>query len=165
MDLDQLAKVGEFVGGIAVLATLLYLAVQVRQGNQLARTHIHQEAARASTELSYFVGGHEEYIGLLARGADGLEPLSDDDRRRFYLVTRAGLNYFETLFYARGRGEVEDEIWESRVLRMRQFSSRGMKEIWADHRPFYGASFSAFFEAHVLDADYEPNQVWEDAPS
>ncbi len=32
MDLTQLANLGEFIGGVAVLVTLVYLAVQVRSG-------------------------------------------------------------------------------------------------------------------------------------
>ena len=31
---DQLAKLGEFFGGFAVIASLVYLAVQIRQGNR-----------------------------------------------------------------------------------------------------------------------------------
>ncbi len=31
MDLTQLANLGEFIGGVAVLVTLIYLATQVRQ--------------------------------------------------------------------------------------------------------------------------------------
>ncbi len=31
MDLTQLANLGEFIGGVAVLVTLIYLAVQIRQ--------------------------------------------------------------------------------------------------------------------------------------
>ncbi len=52
MDLTQLANLGEFIGGVAVLVTLIYLAVQVRQGNRLARAQVHQETARMSSELA-----------------------------------------------------------------------------------------------------------------
>jgi hypothetical protein len=37
MSLAQLANLGEFVGGLAVLVTLIYLAVQVRQSTDLAQ--------------------------------------------------------------------------------------------------------------------------------
>ncbi len=37
MDLSQLANLGEFIGGVAVLVTLVYLALQVRQGNMIER--------------------------------------------------------------------------------------------------------------------------------
>jgi hypothetical protein len=162
MDLTQLANLGEFIGGVAVLVTLIYLAVQVRQGTQLARTQIHQEASRASTDLSYFVASQPEYIRMLSQAVGGLDQLSDEDRRRWYLVTRAGLNYFETLFYARERGEVGSEIWESRVLRMRQFASQGLRDGWDEHRRFYGAGFVTFFESQVLSAEFVPNRVWDE---
>ncbi len=34
MDLTQLANLGEFIGGLAVLVTLIYLALQVRQSTR-----------------------------------------------------------------------------------------------------------------------------------
>ena len=43
MDLTQLANLGEFIGGVAVLVTLAYLALQMRQSNELERA----ESARA----------------------------------------------------------------------------------------------------------------------
>jgi hypothetical protein len=55
MSLQELGSLGEFVGGIAVLATLIYLAVQVRQGNQLNR----------SASIRVFMN---EYNALLAQG-------------------------------------------------------------------------------------------------
>ena len=32
--LDTLARLGEFLGGAAVLVSLIYLAIQIRQGNR-----------------------------------------------------------------------------------------------------------------------------------
>ena len=43
MDLTQLANLGEFIGGIAVLVTLVYL-MQVRQGYEFARAEAIQRA-------------------------------------------------------------------------------------------------------------------------
>ena len=37
MDLTQLANLGEFIGGIAVVLTLIYLALQVRQSADIQR--------------------------------------------------------------------------------------------------------------------------------
>ncbi len=34
LDLETLSKLGEFLGGIAVLVSLIYLAIQIRQGNR-----------------------------------------------------------------------------------------------------------------------------------
>ncbi len=34
MTLDQLANLGEFLGDFAVIASLIYLGIQIRQGNR-----------------------------------------------------------------------------------------------------------------------------------
>jgi hypothetical protein len=66
MDLIQLANLGEFIGGVAVLVTLVYLAVQVRQSTSAQETAAVQSwfTARAmmqslpaqNTELSAAIG-------------------------------------------------------------------------------------------------------------
>ena len=42
MTWDQLGAMGELVSGVAVLATLLYLAVQIRQAKNLMLSNAHQ---------------------------------------------------------------------------------------------------------------------------
>ena len=37
MTIAELGAIGELVSGVAVLATLVYLAIQVRQGNHVER--------------------------------------------------------------------------------------------------------------------------------
>ena len=39
MDLMELGAIGELVGGVAVIATIAFLGVQVRQGNRLAASN------------------------------------------------------------------------------------------------------------------------------
>lgn len=47
MDLSQLAQLGEFVGGIAVLVTVIYVAIQVKQSNAIQRTATEMARAEA----------------------------------------------------------------------------------------------------------------------
>ena len=63
MDLTQLANLGEFIGGLAVLVTLVYLAVQVRQNTatQKAATEI------ASADATYkIVDAYSRFRHMLA---------------------------------------------------------------------------------------------------
>ena len=46
MDLAQLANLGEFIGGVAVLVTLIYLALQVRDSTNEQRMTASREATR-----------------------------------------------------------------------------------------------------------------------
>ena len=58
MDLTQLANLGEFIGGVAVLVTLIYLAAQVRQStraqeqaNELAKADAIHKSTTAFSKL------------------------------------------------------------------------------------------------------------------
>ena len=76
MDLDQLANLGEFVGGVAVLVTLVYLAVQVRQGNALERRN-GDRAFVEQVDRAFFEPMRDPERMLMlqraARSFDGLE--------------------------------------------------------------------------------------------
>ena len=45
MTLEDLGNIGEFVGAVAVVVSLLYLAVQIRQNSRLLRSAASQAAA------------------------------------------------------------------------------------------------------------------------
>ena len=48
--LEELGNLGDFIGGVAVLVTLIYLSIQIRQNT--AQVKIGSEIARADTYAS-----------------------------------------------------------------------------------------------------------------
>ena len=91
--LDALGNLGDFVGGIAVVATLIYLAVQVRQNTEQLRRSAEIEYLGAGTatfeSFSSFrmqLASSPELAALYHKGA--LDPGSLDpvERLRFNLI-------------------------------------------------------------------------------
>jgi hypothetical protein len=54
MTITELGAIGEFVGSFAVLATLIYLATQIKQSQKFAMA----QAFQGRTDLSVQLGGH-----------------------------------------------------------------------------------------------------------
>ncbi len=52
MDIMELGAIGELVGGVAVLATLVYLAVQTRNNTQAIRSSTYSQVADSFSALS-----------------------------------------------------------------------------------------------------------------
>ncbi len=74
----------------------------------------------------------------------------------------AVVNYYETLFYAQRRGEVDAEHWESRRARMVSYMGPARESYWPMYRPLFGRSFQAFVD-HLLDPGAaEPVGFWGD---
>ena len=145
------------MGGIAVVATLSYLAMQVRQGNRLARAQAQQDSARMSTEI--LAGSDRESMDLFAQAMSNPEPLPDSDRR--VLATRfvAVVSYSETLFYASERGDVDPDLWESRRYRMANFIAPLKDALWEPTKLAFGRRFREF-----IDRDLIPNFASADSP-
>ena len=77
MDLIELGAIGELVGGVAVLATLVYLAVQVRH----ARAQVTEQSVATALETMQeafdpiYEGDH---LAVFRRGLNG-EPFENED--------------------------------------------------------------------------------------
>lgn len=73
---NQLGNIGEFVGSIGVVISLMFLVVQVRNGVRTARAATLQEIQRDMREL---LGGGVDRASIAVRMRRG-EPVSDEER-------------------------------------------------------------------------------------
>lgn len=148
MNIIELGAIGELVGGVAVLATLIYLAAQVRQGNTIVKSQVEHETSRRSSELAIMLAD-PAHRDLAFRALEDFEHLSAGEGFSVMMRWLAFLNYYETLFYARERGEIDDDLWESRVERMRWTFAIVPRRFWEERRLGFGKRFRAFVETEI----------------
>jgi len=127
MTIMELGALGEFVGAIAVVVTLAYLAVQIRQNTRsmeesrrLALAQTYQMRADALQNMLVHAAD-SEHIGplitkLTERGypedISALESLSPEERGRFRQWQIAQQTHWDNLFYQYQQGFLEDEYYE-----------------------------------------------------
>jgi hypothetical protein len=112
MELTQLANLGEFIGGVAVLVTLLYLAVQVRQSQILARA----ESETKSTDLWVMHCLQPALYPGLARiievGLEAPEQLDEEEYRRLRWWMMHYYFMVEGMWRKWQQGLISDQTWE-----------------------------------------------------
>lgn len=93
MNLDALGNLGDFIGGVAVLATLIYLAFQIRQNTSSVQQS--NRIATANTEISVR-GGYGTLTGMVVENADVAAALVQAQSEEDDLddVARLRLQYF-----------------------------------------------------------------------
>ena len=64
MNWDAIGAVGETIGALAVLVTLVYLALQLRVQNQVAKAQMHQQRADSVVPLASMLTQSEESTNL-----------------------------------------------------------------------------------------------------
>ena len=83
MNWDALGAIGEIVGAIAVVASLIYVAVQIRQNTRQSRLASFESAVRGTSNWHHNLAGNPEMLRALFQGQRDYEGLSPEDRLRF----------------------------------------------------------------------------------
>jgi hypothetical protein len=98
MELNQLGSVGEFISSIGVLATLIFLVVEMRRNNRLQlRAAAKQTAREDVTSLQSLL--QEDVAELFLRGNEqGLSSLTPVERYRFDLAYVIWLHSIEQAY-------------------------------------------------------------------
>ena len=82
MNWEAIGAVGEIVGAIAVIATLAYLAIQVRQGTNSVQGAAELEASKQFTDWHARITNSLELRTVWDKGAAG-ENLNDAERVQY----------------------------------------------------------------------------------
>ena len=88
MNWEAIGAIGETLGAIAVIATLVYLASQIRQlkqqNAQATLEHIHDSMNQFMDTLV-----PEDNASLIVRGRESYKRLSEAEKLRFFEIGRA----------------------------------------------------------------------------
>ncbi len=131
MNLESLGNIGELVGGIAVVLSLLYLAVQIRQNTRALRGAAHETASSRTTQYLTSVTATQEIHELWMRAHSDPTSVSESELYRYQRLLAASLGGIETVYWQHRRGNIEPEIWERwhRILRQ-LLEGPGVQHAW-----------------------------------
>ena len=161
MDLDQLANLGEFIGGVAVLVTLLYLAIQVRGSAREQRVASMLAATRELAAVTQSITSTNERAEIWLGGLADFGALAPAQRLRFSAILGHYLRHIEQLYYQNRGDRVEPEVYEGFVQQLHDFVAYpGFESWWPTRRHWFGREFQAFVDAH-MGADNTPRLYGE----
>src|SRR5215469_2944810 len=142
MSLSDLASLGSFVSGIAVLVSLVYLALQTRALTRNQRASIHWGRLQERTQWIRFVT-QPDFIDTYLRGNAADQTMDDAQCTRYYHVIGSELREFEELFYQHRDGLIDEKRQESNLNRLRlRCAVPGFRVTWSVQREFYNEDFA-----------------------
>jgi hypothetical protein len=84
MSLNDLANIGQVIGAIAVVISLIYVAMQIRQNTNAVRSGTAQTVHEHFAKWYHLVAADDELSQIVATGLRDYGSLSEKDRVRFY---------------------------------------------------------------------------------
>ena len=112
---QMLGSYGEFVGAIAVVATLLYLSIQIRQNSNTIGGGTEMDLARELAAWHSRVTSQPDLIGLYEKGATN-ESMTEAETLRYRWLIAELLYIYEGAFRQHKRGLISDESWNQYVV-------------------------------------------------
>src|ERR1043166_7827081 len=111
MNWDAISAVSQLIGSIAVVISVLYLAVQLRSSTRVARVAAMDAAAAALRDVTKPLMENAELARLWRTGLENLEALSPEERGRFFHAAHQFLKALETIHYHYVYGLLDSQLW------------------------------------------------------
>lgn len=151
MTLQDLGNLGELVGAIGVIVSLVYLAIQIRQNTRSVRAASFQEAVRDIIAITDTLAMDPELSRIYWKGLADFESLDADERRRFSSYFVSMFRRLENIVYQTRHGALEAGSWVGvRMTAMSLFARPGTRTWWAQAEEFFSEDFRAYVERELM---------------
>jgi hypothetical protein len=154
MTLSELGSLGEIVGSLAVLVTLIILFVQIRGARNELSAQMTREIKRDNNQAYHQLTQSPELVQLHIRGQSDYESLTDAERVTWMTWLFTWINQAEDAWIARQRGTPNMEWVEMYVLGVALvIRSDGGQTVWPRLRGFFDEEFAEAIDQRVREGD------------
>ena len=110
MNWDAIGAVGEVVGATGVIASLLYLAIQLKQSSAISRTESFHLA------VDQLISGvlQPNFMVLLLKSEE--QTLTELEKNQLFPALNCFIYSHEIMYYQWKKGQIENDLWELAFL-------------------------------------------------
>ena len=148
MNWEALGAIGEAAGAVAVVVSLVYVAVQVRHNNQLRRRAATADAVSSFREWSAHLLASPELTRVYQKGCEGMGNLDSFGRVQFAILAFNRLKTLEDLHYQYIKGAMDPDVWSGWESLSRGYvTSPGYQEYLADRHSLFSPQFQDWIDS------------------
>ena len=150
MNWDAIGAIAEAVGTVAVLITLIYLAIQLRIANKQREIDSLRHNWDGLNQICGLLSESPEKASIILRGRNSLQDLSDEERLIFQGIHIHMLNTIEAWYLQLMETSPAGDYRDRQVENMGQivvflFDFPGARELWSEMRDHFTPI------AHIFD--------------
>ena len=147
MNWDAVGAIAESAGALGVIASLIYLALQVRQNTKQIRLSRFQETS-STLQDGFAPIYHPGNPSIWFRGHHRPDELDEQEALTFRLLLERQLYNVQNIIYQHEHGLIDEDLFESTVLQMRELliDTPGGSSFWKEHRHVYTEAMRAVLE-------------------
>ena len=142
MNWEAIGAVGEVVGGVAVIVSLLYLAIQIRQNSRMLKATALSATTEAYLSFNTLLASDPAAARVFQVGLEDFASLPEAEQRQFLNLLRTVFISHQHVYQQYENGLLDDEMW-AQFLR----ASTGLLALphvaawWEDRKSTYTPQF------------------------
>jgi hypothetical protein len=108
-----LQEITQIVGGIGVIASLIYVAIQIRNNARAVRASAYQQLSVSMSGPWDDIARNGELCGLVLRGCDDFASLDRVEKARFRFMLMAYMRRYENAWFQHKIGTLKEGDWQA----------------------------------------------------
>jgi hypothetical protein len=143
---EAIGAIGQMVGAIAVVISLIYLAREVRRNARATRHAAMRATLDSFNRLAQQLTQDPDLAGLYCRACDDFEALEAVDRTRFGWFMHQIFRNMEDVYYQNLQGHLDPHLWRGLEVAMRDMNTApGVQAWWRSRSHYFGGEEFAKF--------------------
>jgi hypothetical protein len=159
MNLETLSQLGEFVGGIGVILSLVYLAIQVRGNTNSQRADMTARILDRMAAQQHTYAFDAEASKFFTRAITDPTGLTMDERNQFAWLMTEFLSAMEFLMQQYRAGNVDEETWFRWSSTLDWWLTfPGIRAFWIGRPTPYTEKFTSHVEDRLINGKGDFNR-------
>lgn len=156
MSLVEWGALGELVGGVAIIVSLIYVGIQIKQNTMAQRLNTSHQISEDLADVYLFPSSSEDMARIFIDGLSKEHALKGPEHMRFYGYLHKFLRTMENAYYQYRHGALEWHAFEG-VTRQFQFivSTPGGQQYWRERGHWYNDEFKAYVDDLIATDDQQ----------
>ena len=157
MNWESINSIAQLIAALGVVASLFYLAAQIRQNTRSQRSVVVDSLTRSLTDLLGPQASDFSQMQTWISITEDWRGATEADRLRGIFLLFTMFKVFENAWFQRCQGTLDPEQWEAWDRHIRVYYHRpGVKTWWSLRRGMFAAGFRDYLESSDPVKDLPP---------
>lgn len=146
--IELLALLAEIVGAVAVVISVIYLAMQISDNTSELQSQGHFHALSLAQRPLELLIADRELARIIEGGYSDPDQLSATDWHRFSMYQVMAFNAWEYLYYAHESGSIPENLWAGADAYYRGLvqGQPALRRFWSEYQHAFDGPFHGYVE-------------------
>ena len=142
MNWSDIGSIGEAIGAIGVIGSLIYLALQVRANSKSLIKSTRESTFNSLKEWNFYVMSDPDLAWIFQQGSRDFNSLSQKERARYVHVMFSFYKTFENIFLYYKEKSISEEVWRyNSTIFFAYIAQPGAKQYYNLRKPIFDPRF------------------------